>query len=238
MPKVPSDTSSSPWWYRQRALCIAVLYFAGFYGAFLLARIAHRPGIPTYLIFGDRWEQPILFGAVALALIGWVLRAWGTSYLQVAVVWNYDALVDHLYVAGPFRYTRNPLYLGNLFQAAAFALFAPPAGWWFVVFLQWLFLTALMTVEERGMRGRYGEAFDAYCASVPQLLPRLTPAKGEDVAHGSFARALLSETMSLGFALAMLVFAVFGRAAWEWTWAIASIGAVFQYAVRWRSARA
>jgi protein-S-isoprenylcysteine O-methyltransferase Ste14 len=229
---------SSPWWYRQRALCIGALYFAGFYAAFFLARLVHRPGIPTYIIFGDAWEHPILWGAVVLALIGWALRAWGTSYLQVAVVWNHDAVTDHLYVAGPFRFTRNPLYLGNLFQAAAFALFAPPVGWWFIVFLQWLFLTALMHVEERGMRARYGEAFDAYCAQVPQLLPRLTPAKGEDVAHGSFLRALMSETMSLGFAIALAAYAIFGASAWGPAWIIASAGAVFQYAVRWRESTA
>lgn len=228
---------TSPWWYRQRALCIAVLYFAGFYAAFFLARVTHRPGIATYVIFGERWEQPILWGAVLLALIGWMLRSWGTSYLQVAVVWNHDALTDHLYVAGPFRYTRNPLYLGNLFQAAAFAMFAPPAGWWLVVFLQWLFLTALMHVEERGMRARYGAAFDAYCAEVPQLFPRLSPATGEEVAHGSFGRALLSETMSLGFALALVGYAIFGRQAWAAAWIVAIAGAVFQYAVRWRESR-
>jgi protein-S-isoprenylcysteine O-methyltransferase Ste14 len=228
------QTARSPWWYRQRALCIGALYFAGFYGAYSLAHLTGRPAIPTYLFFGPAFVTPILGFAVVLAAIGWMLRAWGTSYLQVAVVWNFDALSDKLYVAGPFRYTRNPLYLGNLFQAAAFALFAPPVGWWLIVFLQWLFLTALMQVEERGMRARYGAAFDAYCASVPQLVPRLAPAKGEEAPHGSLARALLSETMSLSFVLALLVFAIFGRGAWQAAWIIASIGAVFQYVVRWR----
>jgi protein-S-isoprenylcysteine O-methyltransferase Ste14 len=229
--------SPSPWWYRQRALCIAALYFAGFYGAYMLAHLTGRPAIPAYAFFGDRWQTAIVSLAAALAAIGWCLRAWGTSYLQVAVVWNYDALTDKLYIAGPFRYTRNPLYLGNLFQAAAFAMYAPPAGWWLIVFLQWLFLTALMHVEERGMLARYGAAFEAYRASVPQLLPRPVPVAGEPAPHSSFGRALLSETMSLGFALAMLVFAIFGRQAWQATWIIASAGAVFQYAVRWKDAR-
>ena len=182
--------SPSPWWYRQRALCIAALYCAGFYGAYTLAHLTGRPAIPTYAFFGDRWQTAIASLAVALATIGWCWRAWGTSYLQVAVVWNYDALTDKLYIAGPFRYTRNPLYLGNLFQAAAFAMFAPPVGWWLVVFLQWLFLTALMRVEERGMLARYGAQFDAYRASVPQLLPRPIPVAGESAPHSSFGRAL------------------------------------------------
>jgi protein-S-isoprenylcysteine O-methyltransferase Ste14 len=229
--------SSSPWWYRQRALCIGALYFIGFYGAYWLTHVLHRQAIPVYAFFGDRYQPAILALMVALAAIGWALRAWGTSYLQVAVVWNYDALTDKLYIDGPFRFTRNPLYLGNLFQAAAFAMFAPPAGWWLVVFLQWLFLSALMHVEERGMQARYGAQFDAYRASVPQLLPRLTPAPGEPAPHSSFGRALLSETMSLGFVLALLVYAIFGRPAWQATWLIASAGAVFQYAVRWKDAR-
>jgi protein-S-isoprenylcysteine O-methyltransferase Ste14 len=229
---------TSPWWYRQRALCIGVLYFAGFYGAYYLARVTGRPAVPTYAFFGQQWQELILFAAVVLALAGWMLRAWGTSYLRVAVVWNSDALTDKLYIAGPFRYTRNPLYLGNLFQAAAFAMFAPPVGWWLIVLLQWLFLTALARYEEIGMRERYGAAFDAYCASVPQLVPRPVPIAGEDAEHGSFVHALLSETMSLGFVLALLVFAIFGRQAWQVTWIIASAGAVFQWAVRWRDSRA
>ena len=230
--------SPSPWWYRQRALCIAALYLAGFYGAYTLATVTHRPAVPTYAFFGDGYRPWILGLTVVLAAVGWCWRAWGTSYLQVEVVWNGDALTDKLYTAGPFRYTRNPLYLGNLFQAAAFATFAPPVGWCLVVLLQWIFLSALMRVEERGMLARYGAQFEAYRALVPQLLPRPIPVAGEPAAHSSFARALLAETMSLGFALAMLVFAIFGRQAWQAAWLIASAGAVFQYAVRWTGARA
>jgi len=230
--------SASPWWYRQRALCIGLLYVAGIYGAYALAILAHRPAIPAYACFGAAYERPILAVAVALAAIGWMLRAWGTSYLRVAVVWNADALTDQLYIAGPFRYTRNPLYLGNLFQAAAFALFAPPAGVWLVLVLQWLFLVFLMQHEERYMRARYGAAFEEYCAAVPQLIPRLTPAAGRPATQSSFGSALLSETMSLGFVIALIVFAIFGRHAWPATWAIAAVGGVLQYAVRLREARA
>jgi protein-S-isoprenylcysteine O-methyltransferase Ste14 len=116
-------------------------------------------------------------------------------------------------------------------------MFAPPVGWWLIVLLQWLFLTALMRVEERGMLARYGAAFESYRESVPQLLPRPFPAAGEPANHSSFGRALLSETMSLGFVLALLVFTIFGRQAWQATWLIASVGAIFQYAIRWRGAR-
>jgi protein-S-isoprenylcysteine O-methyltransferase Ste14 len=234
---VNESTARSPWWYRHRALCIAFLYFASFYAAYALAHLAHRPAVPTYAFFGDRYEQPILVAAVALALAGWVLRAWGTSYLRVEVVWNYDALTDSLCVAGPFRFTRNPLYLGNLFQAAAFAAFAPPVGWWLVVFVQWLFLTALMRVEERELRARYGATFDAYCAAVPQLVPRIVPVAGEAAPHAPLVRAMLWEAMSCGFVLALAAFAIFGREAWQATWAIAGAGALLQYVVRWKRVR-
>jgi protein-S-isoprenylcysteine O-methyltransferase Ste14 len=234
---VSVQTVRSPWWYRQRALCIAVLYFCSFYAAYDLARLTGRPAIPLYSFFGERFEQPMLFVALALAAIGWLLRSWGTSYLRVEVVWNYDALADKLVIAGPFRFTRNPLYLGNLFQAAAFATFAPPAGWWLIVFVQWLFLTALMLVEERDLRARYGDAFDAYRAAVPQLLPRPVPVAGEPAPHEPLVRALFSETLSLGFTLAMLAYALFGSRAWLAAWILAGGGAIFQYVVRWRDAR-
>jgi protein-S-isoprenylcysteine O-methyltransferase Ste14 len=225
----PNDgVTHSPWWYRQRALVMGVTYSVSFFLAYELAALFHRDAVPIFLIFGQGNSRYVLVAAVLLALGAWLIRAWGTSYLRAEVVWNHDTKTDRLCIAGPFRYTRNPLYFGNLCLAAAFGLFAPPLGWWIIVLAQWAIIVALIAEEERGLRARYGSEFDAYCAEVPKLLPRVAPVPGVPLAHGSFASAMLGEPMTGGFTLALAVYAIFGMDAWPYAWGIALAGLVMQ----------
>ncbi len=49
--------------------------------------------------------------AVVLAVVGAALRFWGTAYLGRSVV--FEAMqAGEVVAAGPYRYVRNPLYLG------------------------------------------------------------------------------------------------------------------------------
>src|SRR6185437_11552886 len=89
---------------------------------------------------------------------------------------NPDSRSDAFVTAGPFAYTRNPLYLGNVLLALGFGLLAPAIGWAFINIADMAFVVMLIRWEERGMRQRYGEQFEAYCARVPQLFPRFSPA--------------------------------------------------------------
>jgi protein-S-isoprenylcysteine O-methyltransferase Ste14 len=68
---------------------------------------------------------------------------------------------------GPFRFSRNPMYLGSLGVAVGAALIA---GTW----LMWLVPVVLFAIqsfviipfEERSMRRTFGEAYDAYSRRV------------------------------------------------------------------------
>jgi protein-S-isoprenylcysteine O-methyltransferase Ste14 len=233
--KPDASVSRSPWWYRQRALVMGIIYSVSFYASYDLAARFHRSSVPIFMLFGEGTARLVLAAATLLALAAWLVRAWGTSYLRAEIVWNHDTKTDRLCIAGPFRYTRNPLYLGNLFLAAAFGLFAPPIGWWIIVFAQWAFIAALIGEEERGLRARYGEEFDRYCAQVPKLLPRVTPVAGTALAHGTLVRAMLAESMTGGFTLALAVYAIFGMGAWPYAWGIALAGLTMQSFMRSKS---
>ena len=68
---------------------------------------------------------------------------------------------------GPFRYTRNPMYLGltSLLVAWAFALSSPLTLLSPLLFA--LFITQFQIVpEERMMREKFGAAYDHYCGRV------------------------------------------------------------------------
>lgn len=159
----------SPWWYRQRALVIGLIYAAGFLGAALYDGVTGTRYVPMLAVL-HAMPLAIVFTAAA-----WALRVWGSSYLSSATVWSADSTTNALVTGGPFAYTRNPLYLGNIVLAFGLGAFAPAYGWLFINIADMAFTVMLIRWEERGMRARYGEAFDAYCAHVPQLFPRLRP---------------------------------------------------------------
>ena len=83
---------------------------------------------------------PLLVVAFELALNGGrlIMTPWGApllawGYLQYRLVGNYrlphaggtpgmDALPERIIMAGPYRYTRNPMYLGHLIFMLGLAL--------------------------------------------------------------------------------------------------------------------
>ena len=69
----------------------------------------------------------IVLGALAAA-IGAVLRVWGAAWLGCDIVHHGQMQGGAVMAAGPFRYMRNPLYLGGWFMMIALSLLMPPSG--------------------------------------------------------------------------------------------------------------
>jgi protein-S-isoprenylcysteine O-methyltransferase Ste14 len=193
-----------------RFLTIGAVYFCGFFFGNLITGLLGLNPEPAAVQWGAHLGP---HGARIILALGFVstaiavaLRVWGGAYLRPEVVWNSDALGDRLLVDGPFRYVRNPLYLGNVFLAAGTGLLAPPIGFAILVAGNVLVAFGLISVETRLLRARYGAKFDAYAAAVPALIPRLTPAHvaGSATATPSIGPALRSEFFSVLIALAML----------------------------------
>jgi protein-S-isoprenylcysteine O-methyltransferase Ste14 len=76
-----------------------------------------------------------------------------------------------LVVGGPFRFSRNPMYLGLIVAALGMAAFA---GYWLMLAAPLaVFLTANyvhIPFEEAKMRRQFGEDFDAYAGKVRRWL--------------------------------------------------------------------
>ena len=106
--------------------------------------------------------------SLALVLPGLWLRAYASGYVKKN---------RELTVTGPYAHTRNPLYLGSMLMAAGFAVAL--LSWPVAVFLAAGFAIIYVPVivsEERFLHATF-PGFDAYCRSVPRLIPRFTPAK-------------------------------------------------------------
>jgi protein-S-isoprenylcysteine O-methyltransferase Ste14 len=78
-----------------------------------------------------------------------------------------------LVIRGPYRFTRNPMYVGMLtvvlgwsilFGAARLLLYALALGSSFHLFI--------IFYEEPHLRGEFPDEYEAYCSRVPRWLPR------------------------------------------------------------------
>lgn len=125
-------------------------------------------------------ELALHSGEVVLMPWGCLLLAWG--YLQYVLVGNYrlpraggsrgmDKLPDRIVARGPYRYTRNPMYLGHLvFMAGlvftfwswfAVILLAARAGWFHRRVLQ----------DEQRLKAHFGADYAAYRRQVSRWIP-------------------------------------------------------------------
>lgn len=81
-----------------------------------------------------------------------------------------QGMPEQLVTSGPYRFTRNPMYLGHLVFLSGLALTtrSPVAALAVVGHLPWF--DARVRRDERRLRDRFGPAYDDYCAQVPRWL--------------------------------------------------------------------
>jgi protein-S-isoprenylcysteine O-methyltransferase Ste14 len=209
----------SPSWYRHRGALFGLSIWVGCLVGYLLAALLHLPRLPIFALveqrYGPAGMRVVFAAALAVSAVGFWLRLWGAGYLASAVVWSRQAQAERLVVAGPFRHTRNPLYLGNLLLFTAFGVLVAPAAAVLLVVAGLLALQACIAHEEKVLGRRFGAAFDAYCQQVPRLWPRLVPTARRSEHQFVGAEALRSELGIAFWVLGWVLLLVGGRR-WEW----------------------
>ena len=115
---------------------------------------------------------PIVGAAVVAA--GEAIRLWAVLHIGAISRTRSDRL-GPLVASGPFRYVRNPLYLGNILLWTGFSL-AARLFWMtpIVVILLCLEYQAIVRWEEQLLAARIGEPYVRYMGNVPRWLPSLT----------------------------------------------------------------
>ena len=109
--------------------------------------------------------------------------------------------------AGPYRYVRNPLYLGAWLLAVGVSILMPPSG--AAVFLVGLgiFVSCLISAEERFLALKQGDVYQQYRRSVPCLLPRRGGSSVSSSGNPHWWQALLAETYPIAFTVCFAVYA-------------------------------
>ncbi len=115
----------------------------------------------------------VIVAGSLLALAAVVLRVWGTAYLGYGTVQHAEMKAGGVMADGPYRYVRNPLYLGSWCMIGAMAFLMPPTGALFTMALITVFLLRLILGEEAFLAAALGDAYREYRSKVPRLFPRL-----------------------------------------------------------------
>jgi protein-S-isoprenylcysteine O-methyltransferase Ste14 len=106
-------------------------------------------------------------GAIVL-LVGFLIRVWATYYFyqnQMRVIATVPQ--NTLLTSGPYRYSRNPLYLGGnvfIFFGASVLLGSPMAV--AITALHLPFVDLFIRREERQLAQRFGDAWTRYKSAV------------------------------------------------------------------------
>jgi protein-S-isoprenylcysteine O-methyltransferase Ste14 len=139
----------------------------------------------------------IVAGSV-IAAMGALFRIWGSAWLGHGIVIGAQMQAGSLMADGPYRYVRNPLYLGMMFMIAALALLMPASGALFVFVAVPLFVLCLILGEETFLAAQIGEPYRAYLRAVPRLLPRLRTTLTPTGNKPHWLQAVLSEITPIG----------------------------------------
>ena len=151
-------------------------------GAYLLRWLQRTPVHTFFMcpLIVIAFELALNRGRPTVVPWGIPLLAWG--YLQYLLVGNYrlpraggtagmDAMPERIIAAGPYRYTRNPMYLGHLIFMAGLVL----TFWsWFALILliaraAWFQRRVLQ--DERRLERRFGAEYSVYRTRVKRWIP-------------------------------------------------------------------
>ena len=135
-------------------------------------KVAQRIRVPAgfilapLLLIAARPTRASLIAGALLALAGLAIRAWASGHLRKN---------QELCVAGPYAYTRNPLYLGTFVMGIGVAV-ATSAPWFVALFIAFYLLIYLpvMSAEADYMRELFPDDYLTYSRQVPLFFPRPT----------------------------------------------------------------
>ena len=114
------------------------------------------------------FPSPLRFIAgVPLVVLGGLLALWG----MVTVGWrNTTGLKGGFVSAGPYRFTRNPQYVGDIVFFVGVSVIANSALLWITHLLLFLWFVVAPLAEEPWLEEQYGEKYREYRGRVPRFL--------------------------------------------------------------------
>jgi protein-S-isoprenylcysteine O-methyltransferase Ste14 len=201
--------------FRLRMAILVSAIFLGFYAPWIelwgigtrisllewLALQLSRTGLVSFAVA----TPVVIVLASFIAAVGMVLRVWGTAYLGYGTVHHSQMQAGAVMADGPYRYLRNPLYVGGWFMMAAMAFLMPPTGALFAMTLVTVIFLRLILGEEAFLSNQLGEPYREYLRTVPRLFPSLRPALPPAGHKPHWLTSIASELNPIGVFLTLAV---------------------------------
>lgn len=126
---------------------------------------------------------------VLLVIAGWGVRIWAQAHLGYRLRRRMT-----LVTCGPFRFCRNPIYLGNAAVVVGTVAATSPPWSWVLLAAAWcaIVFPAVVLVEEHRLQRVYGRAYRRYRLATPAWWPRLPAVTGR-CGHSVPSEALVAE---------------------------------------------
>lgn len=154
---------SARWWVRMTS---PVHFLLALGLAFGLQQALDLP------VFSGRWQQASHLLGTVLANLGLLLALWCIwLFWQRRTTLMPGGSPSGLVIRGPYRYSRNPMYLSLVLSYLGLALILDvPWGWLTGMAALWLLNGAVIPHEEAVMRRQFGRDYDDYSQRVRRWL--------------------------------------------------------------------
>jgi protein-S-isoprenylcysteine O-methyltransferase Ste14 len=134
-------------------------------------------GTWTYVAMTPPWDQlvqnPIAYWS--LDAVGWIVFLFGSLLRLWATLWISGRKKSTVVDTGPYRASRNPLYLGTFAMGVGLGLFMKSLVFSIgLLSILLLYLWFVVPAEEAYLRSRHGTEYDEYCKRVPRWWPKLS----------------------------------------------------------------
>ena len=153
-------------------------------GNFLFKYRSYTPiPLAIYILYNSHPKiQNVLIG-FTLITIGESLRMWAVSYAG-GVTRTTKVGAPSLCTSGPYSYTRNPLYIGNMVIYSGVVFVAGSLNISSTLIITWVFFTIqyylIINLEQNTLIGIFGKEYEKYINNVPKLFPRFSSWKNKD----------------------------------------------------------
>ena len=135
------------------------------------------------IIYNAQYTNAYVFLGLIYIISGESIRFWAVSHAG-GITRTTTVGAAKLCTSGPFAYTRNPLYIGNMLMYNGIVLIAGASNIFSMLMLTWFFFIIqyflIINLEEQTLTRIFGTTYLDYTKNVPRLFPRLFSWKSDN----------------------------------------------------------